>query len=75
MFLKALLAFLVLPCILGILLSILLGFIDPWWRTVFFFAVGVIGLGSVVLLWCVRDFYVTGKGTLVPWASSQNLVI
>ena len=28
----------------------------------------------VLLLWCVRDFYVTGKGTLAPWAPPENLV-
>ena len=30
--------------------------------------------GLVVLLWCVRDFYVAGKGTLAPWAPPQHLV-
>ncbi len=27
------------------------------------------------MLWCVRDFYVQGKGTLAPWSPPQNLVI
>jgi len=31
-------------------------------------------VGLVLLLWCVRDFYVTGKGTLAPWAPPENLV-
>lgn len=31
--------------------------------------VGVIGL-----LWCVRDFYVQGKGTLAPWEPPTQLV-
>lgn len=31
---------------------------------------GVIGLG-----WCVRDFYVAGKGTLAPWSPPQQLVV
>ncbi|MBA2687359.1 MAG: isoprenylcysteine carboxylmethyltransferase family protein [Gemmatimonadaceae bacterium] len=26
------------------------------------------------MLWCVRDFYVTGKGTLGPWDPPKNLV-
>jgi len=30
--------------------------------------------GVVVLLWCVRDFYVAGKGTLAPWDPPQHLV-
>ena len=36
---------------------------------------GVIALGSVGLLWCVRDFHVSGKGTLAPWAPPQTLVV
>ena len=31
--------------------------------------------GLVLLLWCVRDFYVRGKGTLAPWDPPQNLVV
>ena len=31
-------------------------------------------LGIVGLLWCVRDFYVAGKGTLAPWSPPQALV-
>jgi protein-S-isoprenylcysteine O-methyltransferase Ste14 len=30
--------------------------------------------GTVALLWCVRDFYVSGKGTLAPWAPPTHLV-
>lgn len=38
--------------------------------------VGLLALipGSVVLLWCVRDFYVAGRGTLAPWSPPVNLV-
>lgn len=32
-------------------------------------------VGSAALLWCVRDFYVSGKGTLAPWAPPERLVI
>ncbi|HEY3520668.1 MAG TPA: isoprenylcysteine carboxylmethyltransferase family protein [Rhodanobacteraceae bacterium] len=32
-------------------------------------------LGTTSLLWCVRDFYVAGKGTLAPWAPPQELVV
>lgn len=35
----------------------------------------LIVLGTAGLLWCVRDFYVSGKGTLAPWAPPQNLVV
>ena len=31
-------------------------------------------VGCVGLLWCVRDFYVFGKGTLAPWSPPRHLV-
>ncbi len=31
--------------------------------------------GSFILLWCVRDFYISGKGTLAPWSPPKRLVI
>jgi protein-S-isoprenylcysteine O-methyltransferase Ste14 len=30
--------------------------------------------GTVVLLWCVREFYAVGRGTLAPWSPPQHLV-
>jgi protein-S-isoprenylcysteine O-methyltransferase Ste14 len=30
--------------------------------------------GVGLLLWCVRDFYVAGRGTLAPWAPPVHLV-
>jgi len=33
-----------------------------------------LGLGSLLLLWSVREFYVTGRGTLAPWDAPQHLV-
>ena len=30
--------------------------------------------GITLLLWCVRDFFVTGKGTLAPWDPPRHLV-
>jgi protein-S-isoprenylcysteine O-methyltransferase Ste14 len=34
-----------------------------------------LAIGAVLLLWCVRDFYVSGKGTLAPWSPPRRLVI
>ena len=34
-----------------------------------------VSLGIVLLLWCVREFYVAGRGTLAPWSPTQSLVI
>jgi protein-S-isoprenylcysteine O-methyltransferase Ste14 len=35
----------------------------------------LLAFGTVGLLWCVRDFYVSGKGTLAPWAPPENLMV
>ena len=46
------------------------------WRRInlpHFFALLV--LGFVALLWCVRDFFVSGTGTLAPWAPPTRLVV
>jgi protein-S-isoprenylcysteine O-methyltransferase Ste14 len=34
-----------------------------------------LAIGVVMLLWCVRDFYVSGRGTLAPWDPPKRLVI
>ena len=36
--------------------------------------VPIFAVGIVLLCWCVRDFYVTGRGTLAPWAPPAHLV-
>lgn len=30
--------------------------------------------GIALLLWCVREFYVSGRGTLAPWSPPKHLV-
>ncbi len=32
-------------------------------------------LGMLLLLWCVREFYVAGPGTLAPWSPPKHLVV
>ena len=71
-FLHALVAFLVLPGMVA--------FVGPWLlrpRTEQLYAVGLVplGLGVLLLFWCVRDFYVIGRGSLAPWAPPERLVI
>ncbi|HKE93740.1 MAG TPA: isoprenylcysteine carboxylmethyltransferase family protein [Povalibacter sp.] len=75
MFLRALLAFLALP---GMVAFVIPGLwlwrgghtqlVHPW-------GLVLLGSGIVLLLWCVRDFYVAGKGTLAPWSPPQRLVV
>ncbi|MCI0746278.1 MAG: isoprenylcysteine carboxylmethyltransferase family protein [Verrucomicrobia subdivision 3 bacterium] len=40
-------------------------------------ALGIVPLliGLVILVRCVRDFYVAGKGTLAPWDPPKHLVV
>jgi len=37
--------------------------------------VAPLALGCGLLLWCVRDFYVVGRGSLAPWAPPERLVV
>jgi len=75
MFFRAVLAFLALPAVVGGLIPWLLLESDRWrmpgvlpgWPILFF--------GACVLLWCVRDFYKIGQGTLAPWDPPRKLVV
>jgi protein-S-isoprenylcysteine O-methyltransferase Ste14 len=75
MFLRALLAFLALPGLAAIVVPPLLARFDPWARGPFWPGAAAMLLGAVLLLWCVRDFYVSGKGTLAPWDPPRRLVV
>jgi len=75
LFKKALIAFLILPGIFGGLVPIATGLLDPWRGSGHSLGFIVVAIGLVVLGWCVRDFYVAGRGTLAPWAPPENLVI
>ena len=75
MFLRALIAFLVLPGVAAFILPPIFVSIDPWSKGFFLPGVLVMLLGVILLLWCVRDFYASGKGTLAPWDPPKNLVV
>jgi protein-S-isoprenylcysteine O-methyltransferase Ste14 len=72
---RAVLAFLVLPGTFAFLVPLLV--LRPAGPGHSFDLLGLIPLsfGAVLLLWCVKDFYVAGKGTLAPWAPPQELVV
>ncbi|UCG73718.1 MAG: isoprenylcysteine carboxylmethyltransferase family protein [Chromatiales bacterium] len=75
MFARALLAFLVLPgMVAGVIPAVLFSF-DPWRSAGFAAGYVVIAVGVMLLFWCVRDFYVIGKGTLAPWSPPKKLVV
>jgi protein-S-isoprenylcysteine O-methyltransferase Ste14 len=71
LFWRSVLAFLALPTVVA--------FVVPWLLVshparVHTIALPIVALGIVLLLWCVRDFYVAGQGTLAPWAPPKHLV-
>ncbi len=75
MFLRALLAFLVLPGGTAVLAPPLIASLDPWRGSGWWPGAVVMALGAAGLVWCVRDFYVAGKGTLAPWDPPRQLVV
>lgn len=74
-FTRALLAFLALPGLVGGLVPWLLWRSDPWRASGTWIGTPVAAAGLAVVLWCVRDFYAIGKGTLAPWDPPRRLVI
>jgi len=71
---RAVTAFLALPGVVAFVVPLLV--IKPapapfsnWWGAV------SLAIGIVVLLSCVREFYVAGRGTLAPWAPPRSLVV
>jgi protein-S-isoprenylcysteine O-methyltransferase Ste14 len=75
MFVRALLAFLFLPGLAAIAAPPVIALFDPWRGERRDYCVVVMIAGAFVLLWCVRDFYVSGKGTLAPWDPPKRLVV
>lgn len=69
-FWQAVTAFLVMPGVVGFLVPFLLRPARP----VRLAALPVLVVGCATLLWCVRDFYVAGRGTLAPWSPPRSLV-
>lgn len=69
---RAVAAFLVLPGTVALLVPWLLRPAATPLR-----ATGLVplGLGLALLLRCVRDFHVAGRGTLAPWAPPERLVV
>ena len=72
---RAVLAFILLPGIIAIGLPLLIGYFDPWGNPFFLPGIIVIFTGIILLIWCIRDFLVYGKGTLAPWNSPKDLVV
>jgi protein-S-isoprenylcysteine O-methyltransferase Ste14 len=75
MFLRALLAFLACPGVVALAVPALIALRGEGSAVVHPAGFVLLGAGLVLLLWCVRDFYVAGKGTLAPWDPPRSLVV
>ena len=75
LFWRALLAFIALPGLVAYLGPALIAryFADP--ARFQPLGLALLALGTFLLLWCVRDFFVAGKGTLSPWTPPRRLVV
>jgi protein-S-isoprenylcysteine O-methyltransferase Ste14 len=72
---RALFAFLALPGVVAFALPLSwvlrdgpAQIVQPWGAV-------PLTLGLIGLVWCVRDFYVSGRGTLAPWSPPRLLVV
>jgi protein-S-isoprenylcysteine O-methyltransferase Ste14 len=75
MFARALLAFFACPGIFAIAIPVTWLVVTSQSQLVQPLGLVPLAAGFVALLWCARDFYVSGKGTLAPWAPPRKLVV
>ena len=71
---RALIAFVALPGVVAFAIPMYLGMASQGGAAPWVIGLTLVAVGSALLLWCVREFYVAGRGTLAPWAPPQNLV-
>lgn len=73
--LRSLFAFLALPAVVaGLVPAMIVGSV-PRHQAALAPGAAVFGSGTFFLLWCVRDFFVSGRGTLAPWDPPKHLVV
>ena len=75
MLIRALLAFLALPGVVAIAVPIMWLIGSSHTQVVQPLGLVPLAIGFLALIWCVRDFYVAGKGTLAPWAPPVRVVV
>jgi protein-S-isoprenylcysteine O-methyltransferase Ste14 len=75
LFLRALIALLILPGVFAGLIPAWIVTVDPSRDGILVIGLLPLVVGIIMLLWCVRDFYVAGKGTLAPWDPPKRLVV
>jgi protein-S-isoprenylcysteine O-methyltransferase Ste14 len=74
MFVRALAAFVVLPGLFGYVVPVLVVANSSDAGRPNSPGLIVLAMGTLILLWCVIEFYRRGKGTLAPWAPPVHLV-
>jgi protein-S-isoprenylcysteine O-methyltransferase Ste14 len=74
MLLRALVAFLALPGVVAFGLPVSIGLSGGHGVGQAIPAAALLTPGTALLIWCVREFYVAGRGTLAPWDPPQHLV-
>ena len=75
MILRAIIAFLALPCVVAGLVPALIVSSDTHRGNGMAIGFVLLVAGLILLLWCVRDFFVSGRGTLAPWDPPKHLVV
>ena len=75
MFARAILAFIALPGVFAIAVPVTWLLRGAHTRLVWPIGLVPLAIGFAALLWCVRDFYVAGGGTLAPWTPPTELVV
>jgi protein-S-isoprenylcysteine O-methyltransferase Ste14 len=74
MLFRALIAFVALPGVVAILVPVVWLWLTSHTDLVHPLGLVPVAVGFAALLWCVYEFYVSGRGTLAPWAPPTRLV-
>lgn len=74
MLIRAIAAFVVLPGVVEFILPVSIGISTGMAVRHVEIAAVPLCIGIFLLLWCVREFYIAGRGTLAPWDPPQHLV-
>lgn len=75
LFWQSVLAFLALPGVVAFLIPLAVFMPDWGEHLINWIGVAPLATGVVLLLWCVVEFYVEGRGTLAPWTPPRELVV
>lgn len=75
LFIKSLIALVLMPGTVAFVLPVLYGWLTGGSGKYAVAGIILVTAGTLILLWCVREFYTEGKGTLSPWVPPRHLVI